>query len=276
MPDIPDLELLRTEDPIEPPPSKAPKGVLIAVALLVIAAAVAAYIVYGRKTASAPPPAAAQSAPQPARPLGGEAEKVTVPPLDQTDALVSELVGKISSHPKVLAWLTTDGLIRNFTVVVANIGDGTTPARHLKVLQPQGPFQVVERNGEAFIDTRSYERYDPLAAAAASIDPAGASSLYATLKPRINEAYRELGVQPPSFDAALERAIVTLLQTPIVDGPVRVEPKGIGYRYADPKLERLTAAQKQLLRTGPRNVRTIQDALRRIAVSLGIPRDRLP
>ena len=61
-----------------------------------------------------------------------------------------------------------------------------------------------------------------------------------------------------------------------VDGPVGLKPKGIGYAFADERLEGLTAAQKQLLRTGPRNVRIIKERLRRIALALGIPADQLP
>jgi hypothetical protein len=110
----------------------------------------------------------------------------------------------------------------------------------------------------------------------ASIDAAGAARLYGTLKPRIDEAYRELGYPDTPFDRTLERAIVLLLGTPASDGAARLEPKGIGYGYADPALEGLTAAQKQLLRTGPRNVRLIQSSLRRIAIALGIPAERLP
>jgi hypothetical protein len=49
------------------------------------------------------------------------------------------LVGKLSSHPAVAAWLTTNGLIRNGTLVVHNIADGQTPAKQLKPLKPQGP-----------------------------------------------------------------------------------------------------------------------------------------
>jgi hypothetical protein len=145
------------------------------------------------------------------------------------------------------------------------------------VLRPAAPFRVVDRNGQLFIDEASYSRYDRIAAAAASIDPAGAARVYATLKPRIEEAYGELGMPPGSFDRALERAIAVLLRVPIVEGPVRVEPKGgTAYQYADPKLEGLTAAQRQLLRAGPRNVRTIQSALRQLALALGISPDRLP
>jgi hypothetical protein len=190
---------------------------------------------------------------------------------------VRELVRKITSHPSAVAWLATNGLIRNFTVVVGNVADGATPAKQLRVLRPGSAFAIVERNGQRFIDPRSYQRYDAIADAVASIDPPGASRLYATLKPRIGEAYAQLGQPANSFDSALERAIVALLQTPVVDGPVRVESKGgTGYRYADPNLEGLTAAQRQLLRTGPRNVRKIQAALRQLAIALGIPPGRLP
>ena len=70
---------------------------------------------------------------------------------------------------------------------------------------------------------------------------------------------------------------MTLLKTPVIDDPVRIEPLGgTGYGFADPQLEALTPAQKHLLRAGPRNVRTIHSSLRAIAVALGIPAGRLP
>jgi hypothetical protein len=70
-----------------------------------------------------------------------------------------------------------------------------------------------------------------------------------------------------------------LLEVPIPsEGSVRVQSadRGIGYAYADPGLESLTAAQKQLLRMGPRNAHTVQSSLRAIAIALGIPAERLP
>ena len=72
-----------------------------------------------------------------------------------------------------MAWLPTNGLIRNFTVVVANIAEGPTPAKQLKVLRPSAPFRIVSRNGGTFADPRSYDRYTTIADAIASVDPAG-------------------------------------------------------------------------------------------------------
>jgi Protein of unknown function (DUF3014) len=280
MPDSWDHKLLRTEEPPELSPPRRQVGLWIIAGLLVVAAVVATYVVFGgrstseRTTAAAPP--SPVKAPQPIQPLGGDALPIDVPPLDETDALVRTLVKQLSSHPQVAAWLATEGRIRNFAVVVANIAQGKTPAALLRTLRPSSPFRVVAQGDDLYLDPRTYERYAGLADAVASVDPAGGARLYATLKPRIEEAHRELGYPDIPFDRALERAIVLLLETPVQDGALRVEPRGIVYGFADEELEDLTAAQKQLLRMGPRNARVVQRALRSIALALGIPSERLP
>ena len=93
------------------------------------------------------------------------------------------IVKPITSHPRVAAWLAPEGLIRNFVVVVSIVGEGRTPAGQLRVLRPSACFRVVERGGDPYIDPNSYEGYDGLTDSAASIDPAGAARLYATLNP---------------------------------------------------------------------------------------------
>lgn len=280
-PDVSDFELVRVPDAPQGGRPPTPVAVWWMVAAgLIAATAVGTY--FGLKHRSAAPDAVTTAPDRAAtngsavRPLGGDAARIDVPPLDLTDPLVRELVKQISSHPSVAAWLASDRLIRNFAVVVANVAEGTTPTVHLRTLRPAATFKVVERGGRLTIDPRSYERYDAFAAAAASIDPAGAARLYSTFKPRIEEAYRDLGTGA-SFDRALEQAIVALLRTPAVADPVFVRLQGgTGYAFVDPALEALTPAQKQLLRTGSANVRTIQASLRSIALALGIPPDRLP
>ena len=280
MNDVPDYELQKTVGEPSTPPRSAvrPRGVWVAVAVLMAVAGVAAYIAFAwrpRPASTSAAPASAAATKEPPRPLGGRADPITLPPLDASDTLVRTLVQALSESSAIMAWLPTNGLIRNFTVTVANIADGATPAKHLKVLRPSSAFRIAERDGRSYIDPRSYDRYTVIADAIASVDPAGAARLYATLKPRIEDAQRDLG-SPESFDRTFERAIVALLDTPIVDEPVRLKPKGIGYAYGDPRLEGLTAAQKQLLRMGPRNVRVIKARLRDIALALGIPPARLP
>ena len=75
----------------------------------------------------------------------------------------------------------------------------------------------------------------------------------------------------------LEKAIVSLLSTPMPSEDLAVHPRGaVVYSYADEGLESLTGAQKHLIRMGPRNARLVKDKLREIAVALGIPAERLP
>lgn len=259
--DVPDYELDKTE-PESPPPAEQPgrptRRIAAVVALIIIG--IAAYIWYSRAggppTDTAPvtaPPATATARPAP--PL------IDVPPLDESDAVVRRLIGALSSHPHLAAWLATRNLIRTMAVVVENIDTGASPSRHLAVLRPTGRFLLEGQGAALAISTRNYARFDSLGDAAASIDTAGAATLYAGLKPRLEEAYRELGHQD-GFDAPMKRAVAVLLEVPVIDTAVPLVPgQGASYDYATSQLQDLTDAQRQLLRMGPRNVRLIQKAL---------------
>jgi hypothetical protein len=200
------------------------------------------------------------------------AELISLPPLEHTDPLVRQLVGALSSHPVVASWLTTDRLISNFVVVTSKIADGQSPAGELKAIGPVPPFKVRSVKGTLSIDPSSYHRYDRHAQAVSALDAQGAARLYETLKPRINEADRNFGGSG-QFDAEMQRAIDELLKVPVVEGEVAVRMSGIGYAYADPRLEELSPPQKQLLRMGPENVKAIQAKLREIAsfLQLSVP-----
>jgi hypothetical protein len=273
--DEPDYELDKTPSETLSEARRSSRWIWIVAVVALIAVAVGSYL-YSRRQTPAPQAAQIVEAPAAPGPLGSDRLAVDVPPLNASDALVRELVRQLSGHPLVAAWLARDGLIRNFTVVVSNVAEGGTPAKHVTVLRPTARFQIVERGDALYLDPQSYERYSELAGAFASLNAADAAKLYATLKPRIEEANGELGASG-SFDATLERAIVQLLQTPVVTTPIRVQPAGgIGYAYSDDRLEALTSAQKQLLRMGPDNVRMVQKELREMALALGIPASRLP
>ena len=276
MHDVSDYELQKPD--VALPPARKPPSILPLIAAIAVLAAGAALFVYLRQAPVTPAGGVTQTdvavTPEPDRPLGADAEPIELPPLDETDPLVREMVRMLSSHPRVAAWLATRGLIRNFTASVENMAGGRTPSVLQRPLKPQAPFAVVTSRGGLMIDTRSYNRYNDLAAAVGSIDATGAAQLYTRLKPRIEDAYRDLGHQTP-FDRALEASIVALLRVPVVEGDVALVPRGALFQFNDPRLERLTAAQKQLLRMGPRNVRLIQRTLRDIGAALGIPKDRL-
>jgi hypothetical protein len=263
--------------PVVPPPGP-PLWPIAAVAVLLVALGALWYFgtrESGSPTAPGPKPVE-QTTVEVAHRAAEPGDKIDLPPLDQTDALVRTLVGAVSSHPVVAAWLTTNGLIRNFAVTVANIADGETPAKHLAPLKPQGAFSTRTANGATWIDPVSYHRYDAIGDAIDGLDARGVARLYATLKPRIDDAYHDLVGAPGDFDKTLEKAIVTLLKTPVVDTDVQLVTGKMSYAYANPTYEGLTAAQKQLLRMGPRNARIVKAKLRAVAGFLGIPDAVLP
>jgi hypothetical protein len=270
-----DLQLNKSQGPLEPEPPRS--GLRLTIALLAIALIVggAAYYFMWRKPAPAPADVRTQTEQAvaenpPAKPVPEAGEAIDLPPLDESDAIVRQLVGRLSSHPTVVAWLTTDHLIRNFTAVVLNVANERTPSRQLTRLKPEGTFQVTGDGPTLAIDPRSYRRYDRYADAFAGLDPQGAARLYATLKPRIQDAYRELGYPEGDFDRVLERAVAELLATPVIDGNVALVSKSVAYEFADPRLQSLSSPQRQLLRMGPRNTKLIQDKLREIAPLAGI------
>ena len=285
MPDTDDLQLDPMPEPLgsgyEPPEEPRPIWPWVAgIAVVVILAALGVW--YWRLPGESPakqagvsteaPPAAAGTA----QPLGPAVEPLELPPLDLTDSLVRELVRQLSSRPEITTWLATDGLIRNFVVSVDNVAEGKSPARHLRSLAPKEPFRVTTRGELVQIDPRSFRRYDSLADTVASLDAGALARLYASLKPRLADAYRDLGHPDGDIDTGVERAIVHLLRTPAIPPDTALREKVLSYRYDEDRFEELSDAQKQMARMGPRNQELIQDKLREIARALGIPDERLP
>jgi hypothetical protein len=179
---------------------------------------------------------------------------VVLPPLDQMDGFLRPMLAALSSRPELARWLATDDLIRQLAAAINQASRGGSPARDFKVLAPEGPLTTSGRPTVRTIDPDSYKRFDGLVAAVTSIDAGAAAKVYRTIRPRLNEAYQGMGNANRDVDNALRNAIDILLDTPTVQGPIRiVEGKGASWAYADPQLESLLPTQKQILRTGPAN-----------------------
>jgi hypothetical protein len=273
--DLDDLDLERSGEEPPPPPPRSPNYALWATAIVAaVLVGGGVWYVTSKGPASSPPatnvPAAAPQATVPERPESPlvQASDIDLPPLAETDPVVRQLVAHLSSHPTIAALLTTKGLIANFTVSTLTIAEGRTPVRFLRPIAPRGRFRTMGSGEELSVDPRSYDRYSPHADAIAALDAVGTATLYLTLKPRISDAYRELGYPDGDFDRVLERAIGVLLQTPALDEKVALEPNGVNYAYRDPRLESLAPAQKQFLRMGPRNSQAIRAKLEEIAALL--------
>ena len=183
---------------------------------------------------------------------------VQLPPLDEMDGFLKPLLSALSTRPELARWLATDDLVRHIAAAIDQAADGHSPARDFRMLAPQGQLKTTGRASTRAIDPDSYRRFDGLVAAMTSIDPAAVAKIYRTIRPRLNEAYQGMGNPNRDVDNALRNAIDIVLDTPVVQGPVRVvEGGGAAWDYADPEIESLLPTQKQIVRMGPANAEKV-------------------
>ena len=206
----------------------------------------------------------------------GTAAPIDLPPLDALDPLLRSMLQALSTRPELARLLATDNLLRRFVVSVENIGRGVSPVRQLSGVSVNGAFSVERQYSESSILPATFARYDGLSSTVAELDPAALARIYGQLRPRLEEAYAELG-GGDTFDTAMERAIVHLLEVSPDLGRGQVRPvKGTTYEWTSADAANLSSAQKHLLRMGPENARKVQRTLRQFAQALGIPAERLP
>ena len=271
-----DVEIEQEELPPGPGPQRSRLWPIAAVVGLV--AFCLGFYFFFWKNGSAPEPAPVAEAPAPPpvefleepEPEADIEPDIELPPIGESDTFVRELVGQLSSHPELASWLVTKDLVRRFTMIVDNIAEGVSPRAHLRFLDPEEPFQAVERANRFYIDPASYERYNLVADVFESLDTAGSVELYRNIKPLIDEAYRELGRAEGTFDETLSLAIEHLLETPVPDDSVELISRFRSYHHADPDLDSLSPSQQHFFRMGPRNVQKIQAKLRELARGLGL------
>ncbi|MCB1036706.1 MAG: DUF3014 domain-containing protein [Acidobacteria bacterium] len=271
MSELADLELGRRSGPKPPQPARR-SGVWLVV-LLVLAVVLGGFLWWQRQAKPEEAPVETPAPPPPAAPAVVEEEapsEMELPPLGESDPLLRELLTQLADHPQLARWLASEGLARRFVAAVDNVAEGLSPKKHLPSFAPEGKFQVVERDGRFYAADESYARYDALASFVGALDAEATAQLYRSLEPLFDEAYRELGYPDRDFRSTLGRAIQHLLAVRIPAGEEPVVQGVLSYEYADPRLEGLSPAQRQLLRMGPDNARRVQAKLRQIASALGI------
>jgi hypothetical protein len=266
---VDDLELDRdgTSPPPLTPPGTANRAWIIGsvIVLALIAGGVARWW-----TLRSGEPAPQAAAPPAATEVSLPAATVVLPPLDQMDPFLRGLLGVLSTRPELARWLATDGLIQQMAAIIDRVSRGASPANDLRVLSPGGEFATTRRGRTREIDPASYARYDGIAETLAGVDPAAVGRAYKTIRPRLDEAYKAMGRADSDVDVAVQRALDLLIATPIPQGPVRViEGRGATWAFADPAIEALDPAQKQLLRMGPDNAARVIETLKRVQQQLG-------
>lgn len=217
-------------------------------------------------------PVIAEPEPEPVAELEPEEPEepaFVLPLLDDSDPLIRDGVVSLTRHEGINIWLAPEQLLRKFVAFTDNVSHGQVAKSPVRFLAPEGPFLVTPVDEETYvIDPASYDRYNRFTEVVVSIDARRAAEFYHLLRPLIAQAYGELGYGNRSFDDVVFEAIGRLLETPVLESPVRLKRPVVMFKYEDEKLESLSAAQKQLMRMGPRNTRMLQTKLREVAIEL--------
>ncbi len=188
--------------------------------------------------------------------------------LNQSDPAVRELIAASPVPDMLHEWSRQKELLRRVVTAVDNVAQGLSPSGQLAFLAPREKFSVIEKNGAARLDPRSYRRYDALVNVFMAIPDDTLLYWYRKLNPTLESAFRELGYPGITFTQRLEQAVEQLERVPRVREDAPLEKKIVSYAFTDSELEDLTPAQKHLLRLGPRNVARIQKKLRTFIASI--------
>lgn len=253
----------------------------IIIGVAVIAAVIGGYLWLSKEPAPVPKPAvievpvepevvATEQEPQEqqeqlAEPEPEYEEPLSLPePIDISDAAVKTALLNESPNETFGRLLVNEGLLQRFVVYVTNLADNSIADNYQFLVAPEQDFRVYQQAGKDWIDASSYKRYSPYVDILESLDTSSLMQLYQDYQPAINDIFGEISGSGGSFDRRINRAIDELLDTPEVPVPVEVYTDSVMYRYTDERLESLSAPQKQLLRTGPENMRRIKAKLREI------------
>lgn len=243
-------------------------GLLIILALL---AAGAALGLYGARTflKTAPEPGLSSS-PEGAPP----AAVPNLPALEESDDHVRGRAAGLSPAPSFAEWLKQEYLIQRLAAAMSMIADGKVPRDTFSAFAPKGKFRTVKKDGRTVVDPAGFARYDAFAAMVAGVDAVAAAAVFEELLPLLDIAQRELGERSTADARATFRAAAEeLLAAPALEGDAALVEgkKGLGWAYAEPGLEGRSAAQKQLMRMGPKNQAAVQAKLRALLLALGGP-----
>ena len=194
-----------------------------------------------------------------------------LPLLNDSDGLIRDGLVSLSRHEGMNQWVAVNDLIRKFVGFTNGVSEGRVVRNPVEILAPSGKFLVFQLDDETYaIDPKSYDRYDLFVNIFESLDSEGTAALYRLVLPLLDQAYSELGLPNGSMNDTLFAAIGRLLEVPVIAGEVRLTRPVVMYEYEDEALERLSPAQKQVVRMGPINTQRLQRKLSEISRALRV------
>lgn len=212
-------------------------------------------------TPAPPAPAVVDTALPPVRTL-------PLPPLDESDPEVLGGLTELFGQEAVVKHVMTERIVRNIVVTIDNIPRQQIALNQRPIQSTPGDFITSGEEDAIVIAPENFARYEPFVALVSNLDAKTLVSFYRGLEPLFQQAYEELGHPDASFTTRLNEVIEHLLQTPTPRGEIALVQPSVLYKYADERLEKLSAGQRLLIRMGVDNATVIKGKLREIQAEI--------
>ena len=195
-------------------------------------------------------------------------ELVEPEPLDLSDQAIKQGLITALRAPLLSALVVNESIIANLVASITNTAQGRLPENVSLLTPPIQEFGVFKKADNHFISPESFTRYNVYAQTFDQIDTSDLLALLAQYEPQILTNFEQIAEPNADFTDTLITAINRLLDTPSVNLPIPVVSDSAMYKFANPQLEALLPAQKQLLRMGPDNMRMVKAKLRDLRTAL--------
>jgi hypothetical protein len=205
------------------------------------------------------PPAAVPSVEHPITPAAG----APLPPLADSDGVLGAALAALAHATSLPDLFYPDRIARRIVATIDNLPREQVAAEVRLLRPPDGPLATRgEDENSLTLAPDNAARYARYMSLLAQIDVAEAAATYRRFYPLLQQAYEELGYPGHYFNDRVVAVIDHLLAAPEASEPVRLVHPSVMYRYADPKLESLSAGQKALVRIGRENAAAVKAKLR--------------
>lgn len=194
--------------------------------------------------------------------------EVVPEPLDLSDKAIKQGLITALRAPLLSTLIVNDSILANMVASVNNTAQGTLPENVSLLTPPATEFSVFKQADNQFITPESFTRYNVYAQTFAEIETEDMLALLDQYELQIMAQFEQIALPNAKFTSTLINAINRLLDTPTVNLPIPVISDSAMYKFANPQLEALLPAQKQLLRMGPDNMRLVKAKLRELRTAL--------
>jgi Protein of unknown function (DUF3014) len=240
-------------------------------AAVAVVAAIGAGYYYWRTQGSpeppAPPPAPVAGGAQAQHPLAPLAG-ARLPPLADSDGAIGTAIAALVHASALPELFYPDRLARRWVATIDNLPREQVAVDVRAMRPPGGPLATRGEDESLTIAPDNSARYARYMTLLAAVDVGEAAALYRRFYPLLQEAYEALGYPGQYFNDRVIVVIDHLLATPDVAEPIRLAHPSVMYRFADPKLESLSAGRKALLRIGRDNAAEVKKKLRALRAEI--------